>query len=50
MNYAGRQPQRGRGGVPRLDGDRSGATGFQAPTPIELLFKPEERWYRPRRE
>jgi SAM-dependent methyltransferase len=27
-----------------------GATGFQAPKPVELLMKPDERWYRLRRE
>lgn len=27
----------------------AGATGFQAPKPIELLLRPEERWYRLRR-
>ena len=27
-----------------------GATGFQAPKPIELLLKPDERWYRLRRD
>lgn len=27
-----------------------GATGFQAPKPLELLVKPDERWYRLRRE
>ena len=26
-----------------------GETGFQAPKPIELLLKPDERWYRLRR-
>jgi len=26
-----------------------GASGFQAPKPIELLLKPDERWYRLRR-
>src|SRR5436309_15492745 len=26
-----------------------GATGFQAPKPIELLMRPDERWYRLRR-
>ena len=24
----------------------AGGTGFQAPKPIELLMKPDERWYR----
>jgi SAM-dependent methyltransferase len=28
----------------------AGDTGFQAPKPIELLMKPDERWYRLRRE
>ena len=27
----------------------AGETGFQAPKPIELLMKPDERWYRLRR-
>ncbi len=27
-----------------------GPTGFQAPKPVELLMKPDERWYRLRRE
>ncbi len=27
----------------------AGPTGFEAPKPIELLLKPEERWYRLRR-
>jgi hypothetical protein len=27
-----------------------GPTRFQAPKPIELLMKPDERWYRLRRE
>jgi SAM-dependent methyltransferase len=27
-----------------------GETGFQAPKPVELLMKPDERWYRLRRE
>jgi SAM-dependent methyltransferase len=27
-----------------------GASGFQAPKPVELLMKPDERWYRLRRE
>lgn len=27
-----------------------GPTGFEAPKPIELLLKPDERWYRLRRE
>lgn len=27
-----------------------GPTGFQAPKPIEMLLKPEERWYRLRRD
>jgi SAM-dependent methyltransferase len=27
----------------------AGATGFQAPKPVELLMKPGERWYRLRR-
>jgi SAM-dependent methyltransferase len=27
-----------------------GATGFQAPKPVELLMRPDERWYRLRRE
>ena len=27
-----------------------GATGFRAPKPVELLMKPDEHWYRLRRE
>jgi hypothetical protein len=26
-----------------------GETGFEAPKPVEVLMKPEERWYRLRR-
>ena len=26
-----------------------GATGFEAPKPVEVLTKPDERWYRLRR-
>ena len=28
----------------------AGATGFEAPRPIELLMRPDERWYRLRRD
>jgi SAM-dependent methyltransferase len=28
----------------------AGATGFEAPKPIELLMRPDERWYRLRRD
>ena len=28
----------------------AGATGFEAPKPIEMLLKPDERWYRLRRD
>ena len=53
---------RRRGPLPRGAGQReietafrewhvsdAGATGFLAPKPIELLLRPEERWYRLRR-
>ena len=36
---AGRQPPYG----PALD---AGESGSEAPKPVELLVKPEERWYR----
>jgi SAM-dependent methyltransferase len=31
---------------PEWDVDDVGETGFEAPKPVELLMKPEERWYR----
>ena len=31
---------------PGWDVSDAGATGFRAPKPIEVLLKPEERWYR----
>ena len=35
---------------PGWDVTEAGATGFEAPKPVELLMKPEERWYRLLRE
>ena len=43
---AGGEPQGDRGCLPRMGGDRRGESGFEAPKPVELLMKPEERWYR----
>jgi hypothetical protein len=29
-----------------MDVSNEGPTGFEAPKPVEVLMKPEERWYR----
>ena len=35
---------------PRWTVTEVGTTGFQAPKPVELLMRPNERWYRLRRD
>jgi SAM-dependent methyltransferase len=37
------------GAFPGWDVTEQGPTGFRAPKPVELLLKPDERWYRLRR-
>ena len=31
---------------PQWDVTDAGLTGFEAPKPVELVMRPEERWYR----